>query len=67
MKINCVLLYGNSTMPMSKYAGAFRIATELRQNGYNVQTVDLTAFNGFDSDLEKTLDNATKARSPSGS
>lgn len=56
MKINCILLYGNSTMPMSKYAGTFRIATELRQNGYNVQTVDLTAFNGFDSDLEKILD-----------
>ena len=44
-------------MPMSKYAGAFRIATELRQHGYNVQPIDLTAYNGFDSDLEQILDN----------
>jgi hypothetical protein len=40
----------------SKYAGTFRIATELRHHGYNVQTIDLTAFNGFDSDLEEILD-----------
>jgi hypothetical protein len=41
MKIDCVLLYGNSTLPASKYAGTFRIATELRKHGYTVQTVDL--------------------------
>jgi len=57
MKIDCVLLYGNFMIPMSKYAGTFRIATELRQHGYGVQTIDLTAFNGFDSELEKILDN----------
>jgi radical SAM superfamily enzyme len=56
MKIDCVLLYGSSTLPVSKYAGTFRIATELRQHDYTVQTIDLTAFNGFDSDLEEILD-----------
>jgi radical SAM superfamily enzyme YgiQ (UPF0313 family) len=56
MKTDCVLLYGNFTMPMSKYAGTFRIATELRQHGYSVQTIDLTAYDGFDPDLEQLLD-----------
>ena len=55
MKIDCVLLYGNSTLPASKYAGTFRIATELRKHGYTVQTVDTTAFNGFDDELEEAL------------
>jgi radical SAM superfamily enzyme YgiQ (UPF0313 family) len=44
-------------MPMSKYAGTFRIASELRKHGYTVQTVDTTAFNGFDNDLEDILNN----------
>jgi DNA repair photolyase len=55
--INCILLYGNDTIPTNKNAGPFRIATELRNNGYTVQTIDLTAFDGFDADLELILNN----------
>lgn len=42
---HCILFYGNDTKQMSKYAGAFRIASELEKNGYNVQCIDVTAFN----------------------
>lgn len=56
IKPDCILLYGNHSMPMTKYAGTFRIATELRNNGYTVQTIDLLAFNGFDEDLKIVLD-----------
>jgi len=55
MTVNCILLYGNFLLPISKYAGTFRIATELRQHGYSVQTIDITAFNGFDNQLEDLL------------
>jgi radical SAM superfamily enzyme YgiQ (UPF0313 family) len=55
MSVDCVLLYGSSTLPISKYAGPFRIATELRNHGYSVQTIDTTAFNGFDQELEDIL------------
>ena len=56
-KPNCILFYGNNTHPASKYAGVFRIATELRNNGYIVSCIDLTAFKGLDSDLKKLLTN----------
>lgn len=54
-KENCILFYGNNTHPGSKYAGAFRIATEMRNNGYEVHCIDLTAFNGFDRVLKFLL------------
>jgi hypothetical protein len=57
MKPDCILFYGNSTQNGNKYAGTFRIASELRTNGYNVQTIDLTAFQGFDDDLKNILKN----------
>lgn len=56
MSINCIILYGDSARPLSKYAGTFRIATELRNHGYTVQTIDVSAFNNFDDDLEYILD-----------
>ena len=57
MKPDCILFYGNSTQQGNKYAGTFRIASELRINGYNVQTIDLTAFEGFDDNLKEILKN----------
>lgn len=44
MKYNCILFYGDTHWPGSKSAGAFRIATELRQHGYTVQTIDVSGF-----------------------
>jgi hypothetical protein len=55
MKPQCILLYGNHTHPGSKYAGTFRIASELRKNGYEVQCIDTIPFNGFDDDFKKIL------------
>jgi radical SAM superfamily enzyme YgiQ (UPF0313 family) len=46
MTVDCLLLYGNHLIPMSKYAGTFRIATELRNAGYTVQCIDTTAYEG---------------------
>ena len=46
MTVDCLLLYGNHLIPMSKYAGTFRIATELRNAGYTVQCIDTTAYDG---------------------
>lgn len=56
MSVNCIILYGDSARPLSKYAGTFRIATELRNHGYSVQTIDVSAFNNFDDELESILD-----------
>ncbi len=55
MKHNCIIFYGNDTHPGSKYAGAFRIATELRNAGYDVTCIDLMAFDGFDYSLKFLL------------
>jgi hypothetical protein len=55
MKPHCILLYGNHTHPGSKYAGTFRIASELRKNGYDVQCIDTTPFKGLDNDLKLLL------------
>lgn len=55
MNQHCILLYGNNTHPGSKYAGAFRIASELRSHGYNVSCIDLTPFKGFDETLQLVL------------
>jgi radical SAM superfamily enzyme len=56
MKTNCILLYGNNGFALSKYAGTFRIATELRNHGYKVQCIDITAFsNGVDNQLKDIL------------
>lgn len=49
---DCIILYGNMLLPITKMAGPFRLASELRTHGYTVQTIDLTAFDGFDQDLE---------------
>jgi len=57
MKADCILLYGNSLVPTSKYAGTFRIATELRNHGYTVQCVDLSAYKTVDKDFLEVMDN----------
>ena len=56
MKADCILLYGNDLIPISKYAGTFRIATELRNHGYTVQCIDLTAYKTLDKEFLETLD-----------
>lgn len=53
--MDCIILYGNSLQPMSKYAGTFRVATELRSHGFKTQCIDITAFNGFDDVLKNIL------------
>lgn len=45
MKPDCILLYGIDVSPITKTAGVFRVATELRNHGYIVQCIDITAFN----------------------
>lgn len=57
MKPHCILFYGNSQQPTIKYAGTFRIASELRKHGYDVQCIDITAFNKFDDSLKEILNN----------
>ena len=55
---HCVILYGNDTTPLSKTGGPFRIATDLRNAGFSVICIDLTAFDykdDFDSELESYL------------
>ena len=56
MKADCILLYGNDLIPISKYAGTFRIATELRNHGYTVQCIDLTAYKTLDKEFLEVLD-----------
>ena len=53
---NCILLYGNDELPTFKYAGTFRIATELRKNNYEVHCIDVSAFNNDDIDLKLILE-----------
>jgi 2-iminoacetate synthase ThiH len=48
MKPDCIILYGLSVLPGAKHAGPFRIATELRKHGYNVQCIDITMFSDED-------------------
>lgn len=56
-KVHCILLTGNSQFPGGvKTAGSYRIATELRNNGYNVKIIDVTVFHKFDEDLQNLLD-----------
>ncbi len=58
-KINCILMYGDTPWPGSKSAGPFRIATELRNHGYTVQTIDIAGYRpdkGFD-DLKEVVKN----------
>jgi radical SAM superfamily enzyme len=50
MGTNCILLYGNQDMPLYKSSGVFRIATELRNQGYSVQCIDITAFDNSNTD-----------------
>lgn len=57
MKPHCILFYGNSQQPTIKYAGTFRIASELRKHGYDVQCIDITAFDKFDDCLKEVLTN----------
>jgi radical SAM superfamily enzyme len=56
LKADCILLYGNNLIPTSKYAGTFRIATELRNHGYTVQCIDLTAYKTLDKEFLEVLD-----------
>lgn len=55
MTVDCLLLYGNHLLPMSKYAGTFRIATEIRNAGYTVQCIDVTAYEGRREEFLKVL------------
>lgn len=41
---NCILFYGDTLLPGLKSAGAFRIATVLRNKGYTVKTVDASSY-----------------------
>lgn len=53
---NCVILYGNTDFPAGpKSAGPFRIATELRDHGYSVQTIDISVFDTVTEDFKKIL------------
>jgi len=54
-KVNCILLYGFHQRPMHKYAGPFRIATELRNKGYTVQCIDISSFSKLDENFLKIL------------
>lgn len=56
MTVNCILLYGDDLIPTSKYAGTFRIATELRNHGYTVQCIDLAAYKTLDKEFLEVLD-----------
>ena len=51
MKPNCILFYGHQDSPTEKSAGVFRIATELRQHGYIVQCINITAFDDTTYDV----------------
>jgi hypothetical protein len=54
--VHCIILTGNSQFPGGvKTAGSYRIATELRKNGYNVKIIDMTVFHGFDNDFKNIL------------
>ena len=55
MTTKCILLYGSHTHRFTKYSGPFRIATELRNHGYDTQCIDLMAFNGLDEQFRETL------------
>lgn len=56
MTTNCILFYGSFTHRLTKYSGAFRIATELRNHGYETQCLDLMAFNNkLDDNLKEIL------------
>ena len=57
MKPQCILLYGNTMQPTAKYAGTFRIATELRLHGYSVQCIDISVFDKFDADVIELVKN----------
>ena len=54
---NCIILYGDHILPcLHKSAGPFRIATELRNNGYTVQTLDVSGIHSNDPILFKLVD-----------
>ena len=57
MKADCILLYGDDLIPTSKYAGTFRIATELRNHGYSVQCIDLSSYDSVDKEFLEVMDN----------
>ena len=57
MKPHCILLYGNNLQPTTKYAGTFRIATELRLHGYIVQCIDISVFDKVDANVEELVKN----------
>ena len=55
--MNCVLLYGYDNEPTTKSAGPFRIASELRKNGYTVNCIDISSFNYIKEDIREILEN----------
>lgn len=50
MGINCLIFSGNTELYhfKTKNAGPYRIATELRKNGYSVQVIDICGHKKFD-------------------
>ncbi len=55
-KVHCIILTGNSQFRGGvKTSGAYRIASELRKNGYNTKVIDMTVFHGFDEDIQNLL------------
>lgn len=54
---NCIILFGDHGLPcLHKSAGPFRIATELRNNGYSVQTLDVSGIHSNDPILFRLVD-----------
>lgn len=56
-KVHCIILAGNDEFPGgTKNAGPYRVATELRQAGFNVVVLDISIFESFDKQIESILD-----------
>lgn len=56
MSVNCLILCGDNEWPnISKHAGPHRIATELRNNNYTVQCVDISGQNNFNFIYKKIV------------
>lgn len=57
MGVNCLIFSGESVedLPSNKFAGPYRIATELRDHGYTVQVVELTGVNQYKPLVKKII------------
>ena len=54
---DCVLLYGDHRLPcLHKSAGPHRLATELRNNDFTVQLIDISGLRSSHPLIEKLID-----------